>query len=279
MHSTIAFSTLLVAASSVLALPQGFSSAPVASASASASFSASSVSASASASASSVASFSGYGDNSVTVILQNQAIELGSQTTFKNADKKQTKSPVGSTGPFETIEINLGADVANTALRCAALDMNGNPLIARRGANTDTTFSDADKGAWTFLEPVEVHSIVCDPAFVAVAAGSYDVRVTLADSAEDLATQTALSGVVRDVQVPVGSSGPFDSVTIDVGPLVDPALRCKVKNVHGRAIVATRGENIDTTFSDADKGAWTFNKRSSVSVIVCDAKFVAAPQQ
>jgi len=152
------------------------------------------------------------------------------------------------------------------------------PLIATRGENTDTTFSDADKGAWTFITPSEVSSIVCDPTFVAVAPGSYDVTITLADDAVELATQTTLSGVARDVEAPIGSSGPFTSITVAVGPLVNPELRCKLKNLHDRAIVATRGENIDTTFSDADKGAWTFQKAQSVGKIICDPKFIAAPQ-
>ncbi|KAK5170626.1 uncharacterized protein LTR77_005215 [Saxophila tyrrhenica] len=242
MHSTIAISSLLVAASSVIALPQGTNL-----------------------------------DTSVTVILQNQAIELGSQTTFGNVNSAQTQPPVGSSGPYSTIEINLGADVANTALRCQALDVSGAPLIAIRGDNTDTTFSDADKGAWTFLQPSEVSAVVCDPAFVAVAPGSYDVVVTLSGPSE-LATQTTLSGVKRDIRTPTASGGPYNSINIAVGPLVSPELRCKVKNQANRAIVATRGENIDTTFSDADKGAWAFQKESAVSNIICDPRFVAKPQ-
>jgi len=276
MYTTIAFSSLLIAASSVYAYPQApqpalsdivHTTVPVAAA----------TTATVAAATTTAAALGGSTDTSVTVILENQAIELGSQTTFKSVNSKKTKAPVGSSGPFETIEINVGAD-ANPALRCQALDSNGTPLIATRGANTDTTFSDADKGAWTFITPSTVSAIVCDPSFVAVAPGSYDVTVILQDQATETGSQTILSGVVRDVDVPVGSSGPFSTVEISVGPLVNPALRCKVKNARGRAIVATRGENIDTTFSDADKGAWTFQKSQSVSKIICDPIFVAAPQ-
>lgn len=272
MHSTLALSSLLLAASSVHAYPQVVSVASAAVAS-------SSVAPSATPSASSVSSLGGSRDQSVTVILQNQASELGSQTTFKNVNGPKEKAPVGSSGPFETIEISLGADVANVGLRCSALDMNGDPIIAIRNANTDTTFSDQDKGPWTFIAPTEVSAVVCDPTFTAVAAGSYDVIVTLQDQATELGTQTTLKGVVRDVQMPVGSTGPFSTVEISAGPLVDPLLRCKLKNVHNRAIVATRGENIDTTFSDQDKGPWTFNKPQNVAHIICDPAFVAAPQQ
>lgn len=77
---------------------------------------------------------------------------------------------------------------------------------------------------------------------------------------------------------PVGSSGPFDTVEVTVGALLDPAIRCKLKNLRGRQIVATRGENIDVTFSDADKGPWDFEKEQKVGTIICDPAFVARPQ-
>ena len=44
-------------------------------------------------------------------------------------------------------------------------------LLARemliRGENEDTTFSDAGKGVWTFVQEAEVDAIICDPAFEA----------------------------------------------------------------------------------------------------------------
>ena len=65
-------------------------------------------------------------------------------------------------GPFETIEINVGA-AAQQDLRCQALDLDGKPIVATRGANVDITFSDADKGAWTFRDgAVEVSRIICE---------------------------------------------------------------------------------------------------------------------
>jgi hypothetical protein len=83
----------------------------------------------------------------VTVILQSQSSETGSQTTFRSVNSRKEKAPVGSTGPFETIEIDVGP-LADQELRCQALDAYGNALIATRGANIDTSFSDADKGPW-----------------------------------------------------------------------------------------------------------------------------------
>jgi hypothetical protein len=41
-------------------------------------------------------------DNSISVILQNQDIELGSTTEFSEG-VRETKQPVGSSGPFTTV--------------------------------------------------------------------------------------------------------------------------------------------------------------------------------
>lgn len=247
MHSTFAFASLLLAASSAFAAPHEIRAS--------------------------------HGDKSVTVILQNQATETGSQTTFQSVNRRKTKSPVGSSGPFETIEISVG-DGANQDLRCQVLDTYGNVVLGKRNANVDTTFSDAGKGPWTFKEATEISQIICDPAFVAVDPAEAEIRVTLADDAAELATQTVFAAFFdeRIELPPSGSSGPFTSVEISVGSLVDAATRCQVLNRAGNPIVATRGENVDTTFSDADKGAWTFNRKSRVSKVICDPAFVAAPQ-
>jgi hypothetical protein len=221
------------------------------------------------------------GDKSVRVILENQAIELGSQTVFKNVNQRREKPPVGSSGPFQTLEVNLGKDVTNTALRCQALDASGLPIVGTRGTNIDTSFSDADKGAWT-LRPAagaEVATVVCDPALVAISAAEFGVTVILQNQATELGTQTSFNDTtVREVGPPVGSAGPYQTVEISVGSQGNQALRCKLLNGAGKPIVATRGENVDTTFSDADKGAWTFNRQAKVSKIICDPKFVADPQ-
>lgn len=219
---------------------------------------------------------SGYQDTSVTVILQDQATELGSQTTFKSVNSAKTKAPVGSSGQFSTIEISVGKD-ANAALRCQALGEDGLPIAATRGTNFDITFSDSDKGEWLFDEPTIVSAIVCDPAFVG---NGFDVTVILSNDAQELATQTLFDNFVsRAVLPPTASSGPFTTVEIRVGPNAKQDLRCRLLDIHGRKIVAIRGENVDTTFSDADKGAWTFQRpQAMVGKIICDPAFVAAPQ-
>ena len=150
--------------------------------------------------------------------------------------------------------------------------------MAIRGENTDITFSDADKGPWTFKQAREVSQITCGPAFVAVSPGAFDVTVILQNQATELGTQTVFEDfTMREAQRTVGSSGPFQTVEISVGELLDPALRCKILDLAGRPIVGLRGENRDITFSDAHKGAWTFEKpQSRVSKIICDPAFVAA---
>jgi len=216
-------------------------------------------------------------DTEVRVILQNQGTETGSQTVFPDVSSRQQKPPIAGSEIFKTIEISVGAG-AQQDLRCQALDAAGVALVATRGENTDVTFSDADKGAWTFVEETSVARVVCDPAFVAVGPEAFEVRVQLATS--DLATQTVFADVTDRVELyPTGSSGPFETVEIILGELVDPALRCQVLNKMGKPIVAIRGENVDKTFSDADKGEWTFkNGAREVSQVICDPAFVARPQ-
>lgn len=253
MHSTLSIASLLLAASGALAYPQQTTNLTASSAPA---------------------------DSEVRVVLQSQATETGSQTVFKSVDSRKHKKPVGSSGPFETINIIVGAD-ANQDLRCQALDMDGIPLIATRGENTDITFSDGgpDKNEWTFVTPSEVSRIVCDPAFIQATPEDFEIRVTLAT--DDLATQTVFEAFEgRAESAPTGSAGPYDSVEISVGKLLNPELRCKVIDARGRKIIATRGENVDTSFSDAGKGPWSFeqDRLRKVSKIVCDETFVAQPQ-
>lgn len=110
MHSALSVASLLLAASGAFAYPQ------------------------ASNSTSSVSTSSYTADTEVRVILSSQSTETGSQTSFKKVDVRKNKAPVGSSGPFETIEINVGAD-AQQDLRCQALGLDGKPLIATRGEN------------------------------------------------------------------------------------------------------------------------------------------------
>lgn len=58
----------------------------------------------------------------------------------------------------------VGAFVKKQDYRCSVIGKDGKPVVAKRGKNVDTTFSDAGKGEWTFAQKSEVKSVVCDPA-------------------------------------------------------------------------------------------------------------------
>lgn len=128
------------------------------------------------------------------------------------------------------------------------------------------------------MKPSEVSRIICDPAFVAASPEDFEVAVTLANGRQ-YSYDTVFQTVVDRAELPPrGGAGPFNSVNIAVGDLVDPALRCQLINARGKKVVATRGENTDTTFSDAGKGPWYFSRGQKIRKIVCDESFVAMPQ-
>jgi hypothetical protein len=105
-------------------------------------------------------------DNTVVVRLSGPG-ELQTQTTFTGAER-EAMPPIGSSGPYDTIEIVVGSVVVDQDIRCKVLDNAGNQIVAVRNTNTDTTFSDAGKGAWKFFEATQVSEIICDPAAVAM---------------------------------------------------------------------------------------------------------------
>ena len=221
--------------------------------------------------------FTTRGDHAIKVTLESQATETGAQLFFHEHALPQQLVPASS-GPFETFLLELGADVDPQTLRCKALDANNVPVVGLRGENVDITFSDAGKGEWTFRKPSEVASVICDPTFVASSKSDNTVVVQLSGPGE-LATQTSFTGAMSETSAPVGSSGPYDTIQVTVGPLVeDQAIRCQLIDEAGVAIFGVRGANTDTTFSDAKKGPWTFRDGATdVSAITCDPAFVANP--
>lgn len=79
-----------------------------------------------------------------------------------------------------------------------------------------------------------------------------------------------------DGRVSTGVSGAaFTTLEVDVGADVDPALRCAVTADDDVKIFATRGENLDDTFSDSTSGEWTFDGPTEITVARCDPSFVA----
>lgn len=186
-------------------------------------------------------------------------------------------------GPFAKVNLHVGKGVQKQDLRCQVLDEEGNPIVILRDPNVDITFSDADKGAWTFRHESKVSKVVCDPTFAKIDEKEKNTVVILrGNHGRESETTFVLGGAAREALPPSHIDGPFNEVEIKVGALVEKQdLRCKVKNNHGRVIIAKRGENVDKTFSDAKKGPWKFVKpeESKVHEIICDPAFVAEKVQ
>jgi hypothetical protein len=94
---------------------------------------------------------------------------LATQTAFDNAGLEfEEKAPVGSSGPFHTVNLDIGAEVQDQDLRCQLVDTHGDVIELIRDGNEDFTFGDGGNGAWNFLHPEssEVGNIICNPTFV-----------------------------------------------------------------------------------------------------------------
>ncbi|KAF2683885.1 hypothetical protein K458DRAFT_43639 [Lentithecium fluviatile CBS 122367] len=222
-------------------------------------------------------------DLEITVDMSNSAAALGSRTNFM-ADRRQEQPPNSSRGPFKTVNIKVGKNVQNKAIRCKLLDNNGAPIKAARGPNNvDTTFADAGKGEWTFLQESEVSSIICDPAFkkgdgtAAQPEGDKEIRVLLQDQGTELGIPFTLREGSRDELV-VGTSSEFSSIELTVPAAVKDSLRCQLLDKAGMPITLKRNANVDTTFADGGAGPWQFEtpKKTQVGKIVCDPTFKKA---
>ena len=183
-------------------------------------------------------------------------------------------------GVSQSLNVHLGKDVQNKDLRCQALDENAKPIVGVRGANIDNTFSDGDKGKWVFPKETTVSKVICDPALKKGVATDFSITVQL-NGPSELATQTSgFTGIVREQKAPQDTSDAFNSVLIQVGKNVDnQAVRCQLLDKNNKPITGKRGANIDTTFSDAKKGEWTFQDPqalTAVSQIICDPAFKSA---
>lgn len=223
-------------------------------------------------------------DISMTVTLQNSETDPGSLTTFQNDGSRQTLPPVGSSGPFSIVELNIGSGVSRDQ-RCQIRDENNDVIRVTRGSNNDTSFSDGDVGIWDFdAGPKFVSAVICDPDFVKDQE-DFTIRVFLSDG-ENLATQTVTSstfftsaGLEFEAREPLDASGPFNTVTLDIGADVkEQGLRCQIADLSGNIIQLQRGENVDFTFADGGNGLWNFlNPTSSeIGTIICDPAFVQA---
>ncbi|KAK5746934.1 hypothetical protein LTR17_000565 [Elasticomyces elasticus] len=72
-----------------------------------------------------------------------------------------------------------------------------------------------------------------------------------------------------------GVSGVFTTLEVDVSTDADSTLRCAVQGADGANIFATRGVNLDDTFSDATNGEWTFDGPVAITDVICDLNFAA----
>jgi hypothetical protein len=227
-------------------------------------------------------------DNSIVVQLSGPG-ELATQTSFSEG-WRQSKTPTGSFGPFDTVALELGKDVHQQDLRCQVRDSNDKPIVVLRNGNREITFADGDAGSWTFEDgAMYVSAIICDPTFVKGIAPpaekstklpSINVRLS---GLNELATNTAFvqGGLVREVQSAKNPSINTFELTLD--PKVqNQALRCQVLDKAGKPITGKRGANVDITFADGGNGPWTFiNAKGEkinvdTSAVICDPAFVKA---
>lgn len=219
-------------------------------------------------------------DNTLRVILSNQRIELGSQTVF-SGDIRSQRAPIGSRGPFQTVELVVGKDVINQAHRCQILDEQNEPITITRGANTDITFADGNAGLWTLAREANVSQIICDPTFVSGSA-AVSAPIDPTDNEIRVLLQNQEVGIVRVFQdggrqeMSLRGRDAFQTITVTVGEAVrNQGFRCQALDLQNVPLVARRGENVDTTFADGGKGAWKFVQASAISRVVCDPAFVA----
>lgn len=223
---------------------------------------------------------SNYKDTEVKVILDSSL-----STSFGNrVSHRETKRPA-SHGPFSTVELSVGKNFPQQALRCQILDHHHQPVVIVRGENIDTTFSDAEKGLWTFRDgQSRVSRVVCDPTFVANPQAPKDTSVIVQlTGPSELATQTPFSLVGAqggsESQTPIASSGPYNSVSLTLGPDVEnQALRCWLMDKKGEVIVLKRGENVQRTFAKGEPWSFLEPRMSEVGKIECNDQFVLGSQ-
>lgn len=215
-------------------------------------------------------------NNEIRVALSSS--ETGAQVTLKEG-VRDTAVPAGN-GPFDTVELRLGKDVRQQNLRCQILDDAKNPIVVLRGNNTDITFADGGAGPWKFREEESlVSEVICDPKFKKAGPDANRLRVVLQNQGTETGSQTVFAGGdEREEKKPVASRGPFKTVELRVGEVVEKQdYRCQILDKANEPIVVLRGGNRDTTFADGGNGEWTFEKEESeVSKIICDPTFKKA---
>lgn len=211
---------------------------------------------------------------SVTVTLRNDSEK---PFVFSEPVRRPVSARPNIAEPISKVELTLTEDVQNANLRCQILDQHQEPIVVLRGNSTDITFADGGKGPWTLREPAVVNKVICDSNFVKIETDDerLGVKVLLQSQNPELGVNFDLSGA-RASEVEVREDTAFGTVTLDItGELVDPELRCQIVSADG-PIVVLRGENVDVTFADGDKGPWTLQQETIVQRIICDPAFKKA---
>ncbi|KAL9620223.1 MAG: hypothetical protein Q9160_005232 [Pyrenula sp. 1 TL-2023] len=215
----------------------------------------------------------------IRVALSDSTGAHAQQLVSLQEGSRSSATPQG-TGPFDFVSVLIGSEIAQQDLRCQVLDSAHNPIIGLRGANTDITFSDAGKGAWKFRAGATVVSeVVCDPSFKQIDSDAGKLRVVLANDGAGFATQTVLDAGARAEAAPIGTKGPYETVELRVGELVEKQdYRCQLLEEGSNAPIAVeRKGSKDVTFGDGGKGEWTFQAgEKRVGNIVCDPAFTKA---
>lgn len=216
----------------------------------------------------------------VTVLLQNDSTGI----TRRLSGVVDNTVDVAQDEVFDTVTLMVTGELVDPALRCQLTGEDDKPLVILRGANTDETFADGGKGAWTIRTPAKVKKVTCNPAFQQIDPTDDRLQVTVNLNGQGGSNDFRLSGAVKNfVQVTDGLE--YDQVTLSVtGDLVDPTLRCQLIPVvfttqvvggdqpEEKPVTVTRGENVDVTFADGGKGAWAFES-DAIAKIVCDPAF------
>lgn len=117
----------------------------------------------------------------ITVILsegkpeeQQDANKKASVTGFTGTKEESIMTHTGDK-QFNYVQVSVGILSQPQGLRCQLIiGDNQKPIVGKRGANVDTTFSDAHKGPWIFEEPKmsKVTSVKCSPDFKSANTGT-----------------------------------------------------------------------------------------------------------
>ncbi|KAJ1323269.1 hypothetical protein MN608_11416 [Microdochium nivale] len=107
-------------------------------------------------------------DTSIRVKLSDNAQEFERQLDF-TASKGKADQTITTGGKFVQVELQIGANVANQALRCQAVGPDGKVVLLNRGQNKNkATFGDGGGSNWVVVggKPVAIAKVTCSPKFV-----------------------------------------------------------------------------------------------------------------